>query len=66
MAITVRIEPDGEVREFPSLNTVLQLLNKLSLFPTQALVIRGGELLTPDRKLKQGDGIVVRKVVSSG
>ena len=66
MAISVSIEPDGEVREFPSLNTVLQLLNKLNLTPTQALVIRQGGLLTPDRKLAQGDEILVRRVVSSG
>lgn len=66
MAIVVRIEPDGEVREFPSLNTVLQLLNRLDLTPTQALVIREGGLLTPDRKLAQGDEILVRTVVSRG
>jgi sulfur carrier protein len=64
--ITVTIEPEGEVREFASLNTALQLLNKLGLRRSEALVIRGPELLTPDRKLHGGDVIVVRKVRSSG
>ncbi len=66
MAIRIRVEPQGEVLEFPSLNTVLQLLNKLGLTATQALVIRQDSLLTPDRKLAQGDEIVVRKVISAG
>lgn len=52
--------------EFPRLNTAQQLLNKLGLYRTDALVIRGNELLTPDRRIEHGDAIVVRCVTSSG
>jgi hypothetical protein len=31
-----------------------------------ALVISGGELLTPDRRLEDGDAITDRKVISRG
>lgn len=64
--VTVRLEPAGETRWFPSLNTVLQLLNRLNLRPGQALVIRDGGLLTQDRRLNHGDEILVRVVLSSG
>ena len=64
--VTVLMEREGETLEFPRLNTVQQLLNKLDLFVNDALVIRGDELLTPDRKIAMGDEIVVRTVVSRG
>jgi sulfur carrier protein len=64
--ITVRLEPKNEILEFPKLNTALQLLNKLGLSGTDALVIRGDVLLTPDRKLRHGDEIIVRQVGSRG
>ena len=64
--ITVRIEPDNEVRTLEKINTTQQLLTRLNLKSTQALVIRGEELLTPDRHIVQGDEITVRKVVSLG
>lgn len=64
--ITVHIEPDGEKREFRSLNTVLQLLNKLGLRRMEALIIRDGGLLTPDRRLHDGDELTVRTVISRG
>lgn len=64
--VRVTMEREGEVLEFPRLNTARQLLNKLGLAGDEALVIRGGELLTPDRKLDRGDEITVRTVVSRG
>jgi sulfur carrier protein len=64
--ITVDVQPENETLEFGSLNTVLQLLNRLDLRPTEALVIRDGKLLTADRKLHQGDALVVKKVISAG
>ena len=63
---TIRIEPENETIEFERLNTVLQLLNRLGLRRTDALIIRGDELLTPDRRLSNGDRIIVRKVRSTG
>ncbi|MGE4552392.1 MAG: hypothetical protein AB7D57_04735 [Desulfovibrionaceae bacterium] len=64
--MTVRLEPAGETRWFPALNTVLQLHNRLGLRPGQALVVRDGGLLTPDRRLHHGDEVLVRTVISSG
>lgn len=64
--ITVRIEPDNETMSFERLNTVLMLQRRLGLRVNDALVIRGPELLTPDRQLNDGDELLVRKVVSTG
>ena len=64
--ITVRLTPGDQVVTFDRLNTVLQLLNKLGLGMTDALVAREGVLLTPDRKLRRGDDLTVRVVVSRG
>jgi len=64
--ITVNLEPDGEVIELHKTRTVIAALNKLKLRPTMAIVVRDGELLTSDRRLTQGDNIMVRKVTSAG
>lgn len=64
--VEVLIEPGKEKKVFPKLNTVRQLLNKLDLRVNDALIIRGDILLTPDRKLKPGETIIVRLVASRG
>lgn len=64
--ITVHLEPQNKTVEFERLNTVLQLLNKLGLSRTDALVIRGDKLLTPDRKIEREDVLIVRCVISGG
>jgi sulfur carrier protein len=64
--ISLRLEPDNENFSLPKPNTVLQLLNRLGLGRTQALVVRDGELLTPDRRIHDNDHIEVRKVTSAG
>lgn len=64
--ITVFIEPDNDTKTFERLNTVLQLQQRLGLRVNDALVIRGSELLTPDRHLADGDEIRIRKVTSTG
>lgn len=64
--ITVNLEPDGKTFEFPNTRSVHAALNKLKLRSTMAIVVRDGELLTVDRKLKNGDTIMVRKVTSAG
>lgn len=46
--------------------TARQLLQALSLLEETALVIRQGELLTPDRHLWPGDAITVRLAGSRG
>ena len=64
--VTVKLEPEGKEIEFTKLNTVLQLLNKMDIHYTDALVIRDNELLTQDRKINKGDTIILRKVISTG
>lgn len=64
--VTVVLEREGETLTFPHLNTVRQLLNKLGLDVNDCLVIRGPELLTPDRRIHGGDALAVRTVISRG
>lgn len=64
--ITVILEPTGGTREIPRPKTVTQLLNRLEIRPGTALVIRNGELLTPDRRIETGDTITIRTVMSRG
>lgn len=64
--ITVFVEPDNETHSFERLNTVLMLQRRLGLRVNDALIIRGSELLTPDRQLHDGDAIRIRKVTSTG
>ena len=64
--ITVVLEPTGGTREIPRPKTVTQLLNRLGVRQGTALVIREGELLTPDRRIATGETVTVRSVVSRG
>ncbi len=64
--ITVTLGAQKEPLSFPKLKTVLQLLHKLDLRVNDALIIRDGELLTPDRHLRSGDHVTVRPVTSRG
>lgn len=64
--ITVNLEPDGKRIEMQDTRSVIAVLNKLQLRPTMAIVARDGELLTADRKLNNGDELLVRKVTSAG
>ncbi len=64
--ITVHFEPKKSTLTFPTINTVLQLLGKLNLRVNDALIVRGDELLTPDRRIHPGDTITVRLVMSRG
>ncbi len=62
----ILIEPENQWADIDRASTVLNLLKKLELRPNQAVVIRNGELLTPDRKIDPEDSIVVRKIASRG
>ncbi len=64
--VIVKINGQGQPIEFPVLKTVLQLQTKLGLRVNDALIIREGELLTPDRRLRPGDAVEVRMVTSRG
>ena len=64
--ITVTLGTNNTPDTFEKIKTVLQLLNKLHLRVNDALVIRDGELLTPDRHLRPGDHVAIRPVVSRG
>ena len=64
--VTVILEPKGGAIAIPKAKSALQVLKKLGLRPTAALVVRNGELLTPDRSISPGDELRVRVVMSSG
>ncbi|MFP5258348.1 MAG: hypothetical protein ACLGQH_04925 [Acidobacteriota bacterium] len=64
--ITVTIDGKKPPLTYPKLKTVLQLLHNLNLRVNDALIIRDGELLTPDRHLRSGDQVTVRLVMSRG
>lgn len=64
--ITVQLEPDGKTLAIKRPKTALQLLKKLELGTTDALIIRRGELLTPDREILPNDEITIRTVTSRG
>lgn len=64
--VYVRFEPDGARKAIPRPKTALQLLERLNLHEEEALVIRNGQLLTPDRHIWPGDSVIVRVVASRG
>jgi sulfur carrier protein len=62
----VILQPEEKEIILPKIKSVRALLNKLNLYPTQALIIRDGELLTPDEKIYPKDTIIVRQITSRG
>lgn len=68
LPVTVHLQPEDQIVELPrhSVKTVQRLLEALHIRPCAAIVARGRELLTPDRKILPGDRLLVRKVASSG
>ena len=64
--VRVWVQPEDKHLELPRPKTARQLLAALGQREETALVARGGELLTPDRRIFPGDELLVRKVTSSG
>lgn len=64
--VTVLLQPEGKTLLLPRPKTARQLLAALGFREETALVARGGELLTPDRRIYTGDALLVRAVTSSG
>ncbi len=64
--ISVHLQPEEHIFEMPRVKSAGQLLKKLGIRPATALVVRNGELLTPDRPINHADHILVRKVTSRG
>ncbi len=64
--ISVHLQPEEKIFEMPRVKSAGQLLKKLDIRPATALVVRNGELLTPDRPINHGDHLLVRKVTSRG
>ncbi|RQD67320.1 MAG: hypothetical protein D5R98_01000 [Desulfonatronovibrio sp. MSAO_Bac4] len=62
----ITLQPENKIKNIFKAATVLSLLNKLDLKPTQAIVIRDNQLLTPDEKIFEEDNIIVRVVASRG
>jgi biotin synthase len=64
--IYVLLQPEEKRFSLPRPKTVRQLLQAFQLREESALVVRRGELLTPDRRIWPDDEVLVRKVASSG
>ena len=57
--------PDREV-EVPGDRRVRDVLDEMSVNADTVLVIRGGELITRDERLRDDDVIEIRPVISGG
>lgn len=64
--VTVLLQPEERRFSLRRPKTVRRLLDALGLMEETALVARGGELLTPDRRIWPGDELLVRVVTSAG
>ena len=64
--IKIRFFPEGREIKLQKGGQVRQILKKLHLFPTTALVIKDNQLLTSDLFIKDGEEIEIRLVGSKG
>ena len=64
--VRVLLQPEEKTLEIPKARTARAVLNALGLRECTALVIRDGELLTPDRAVAPGESLIVRQVASRG
>lgn len=64
--VVVLLQPEEKEIELPKAKTARAVLSALGLRECTALVIRDGQLLTPDRAIAPGERLIVRKVTSSG
>ncbi|MDR2696304.1 MAG: hypothetical protein LBC79_08015 [Deltaproteobacteria bacterium] len=64
--VSVFLQPEDKELVLPRPKNAQQLLGALGLRSCTALVVREGELLTPDRAIYPGERLLVRKVTSSG
>lgn len=66
LAVTLQPEEHELIIPRHKAKTVKRLFVALGLRECTALVVRDGQLLTPDRRLYANDVVLVRKVTSSG
>lgn len=64
--VTILLQPEERRIRLRRPKTARQALDALGLMEETALVARGGELLTPDRRIWPGDELLVRVVTSAG
>ncbi len=64
--VSILLQPEERRFRLRRPKTARQLLDALGLMEETALVARGGELLTPDRRIWPGDELLVRVVTSTG
>ena len=64
--IKIRFFPQGTELKLQKGGQVRQILKKLNLSPTTALVIKDNQLLTSDLFIKEGEEIEIRLVGSKG
>jgi len=64
--VTARLRPPDRTVEVADVERVADLLAKLEVLPTTVLVIRDGDLLTSQDRLRDGDSVEVRFAISGG
>jgi sulfur carrier protein len=64
--VRVRLRNPDRWVEVAGPRDVRSLLKHLGVLPETVLVIRGGELLTPEERLEDSDELEIRPVVSGG
>ncbi len=64
--MTARLRPPDRTVEVADVERVADLLAKLEVLPTTVLVIRDGDLLTSQDRLRDGDSVEVRFAISGG
>jgi hypothetical protein len=64
--VRVLLQPEEKTLELPKAKTARAVLHALGLRECAALVIGGGERLTPDRAVAPGESLIVRQVASRG
>jgi len=62
----IRVIVDGEERKVDKKRVRVELLlERFHINPETALVLRGGELLTEDEELREGDTCVILRTVAA-
>ncbi|HEX9342027.1 MAG TPA: MoaD/ThiS family protein [Actinomycetota bacterium] len=66
MLVTARLRPPDRTVEVADVERVADLLAKLEVLQGTVLVIRDGDLLTSQDRLRDGDSVEVRFAISGG
>lgn len=58
--------PERKELTFAGSRVVSSLLRELGMLPGTVMVIRNDELMTDDERIREGDSVEIRRVISGG